>query len=310
VSRLRLGWTDAFRRYRRALKAKLPWVRRSEHRRLEGRYLGLLGLLASPPPLATQARLHALKPLEGPLAGEACLFVTHATAPPLKPHVRSHLEHLLRAGFQVALVINTELAPNAVAIDPALLGRLRAAWVRQNVGYDFAAWAHAWSRCGDLSGCARLLLVNDSIVGPLDGAAFDAMLARLRASPADLVGLTGCAGPLPHLQSFFLSLGPRALAAPACGEFFAQVRSLPEKQLVIDAYEVTLTQRLVGAGLSAAPLFEPQGEDPRSQDDTTARWEALLDAGFPFVKGSVLRSTRGGALARRRVPRHLWPAGR
>jgi hypothetical protein len=302
-------WSDGWRRWRRAFKARLPWVRRREYRRLEGRWLALLDVLAAPPRPATEARLHPLKPLEGPLSGEACFFVTHATAPALKPHVRAHLEHLLRSGFQVVLVVNTDLPLERVEVDAALLGRLRAAWARENAGFDFAAWAHAWARCGDLSGCTRLLLVNDSIVGPLDGQAFDALLARVRASPADLVGATWCAAPLPHLQSFFLSLGPRALASAACREFFEGVRILPGKDQVIDAYECTLTRRLAAGGLAAAPLFPPLGDDPRSPDDSTMRWEALLEAGFPFVKGSVLRSRRHGRRARARVPAGLLPPG-
>jgi hypothetical protein len=73
------------------------------------------------------------------------------------------------------------------------------------------------------------------------------------------------------------------------------------------AYEVTLTGRLTGAGLTSEALFPPQGNDPNAADDTVQRWEALLEAGFPFVKGSVLRSPRQGRRARARVPPGLLP---
>jgi len=302
-------WSEALRRARRALKARLPFVRRREWRRLEQRYLALLGFLAGPVRLATEARLLTVKPLVGPPAGEVCLFVAFAAGPALQPHVEIHVEHLRRAGFRVLLVVNTEQRLDQVVLPPALLERLEAAYVRENLGFDFAAWAHLWALCGDLAGCSRLLLTNDSVVGPLDGALFARMVERLRASKADLVGLTACGRPLPHLQSYFLSFGARAVASPALRRFLAEVRVLPTKELVIDAYEVTLTRQLEAAGLTAEALFPAQSDDPHSPNDTTLRWRSLLDAGFPFIKGSVLRSRREAARARARVPAGLLPPG-
>jgi hypothetical protein len=292
---------DGWRRCRHALKARLPWVRRRLYHRMDRRYLALLDAMACPAPLATEAGLHVLKSPEGPLTGEAAIFVSFAEGPVLKPYVACHLEHLLDAGFEVALVLNSDLPPERLQVAPALLARLRAAWVRPNVGFDFAGWAHAWARC-DLAGCTRLLLVNDSIVGPTDTGAYRALLARLRACQADLIALTANPLPVPHLQSYFLALGPRALAAPAIRDFFAQIRSWPTKGLVIDHYELTLTERASRAGLSTEALFQAVGRDPRNTEDTTLRWEALLEAGFPFVKGSVLRSPKLGRRARALVP--------
>lgn len=303
------SWREAFRHWRRALKARLPFVRRREWRRIEQRYLALLGFLAAPVRLATEARLLTVKPLVEPLRGEVCFFVAFAAGPALKPHVEVHVEHLRRAGFRVVLVVNTDQRLDQVVLPPALLERLEAAHVRENVGFDFAAWAHLWALGGDLSGCSRLLLVNDSVVGPLDGAQFTRMVERLRASKADLVGLTACRSPLPHLQSYFLSFGARALASPVLRRFLSGVRVLPTKELVIDAYEATLTQQLEAAGLSTEALFPAQSDGPHSPDDTTFRWSLLLDAGFPFIKGSVLRSRRQAALARAMVPDNLLPPG-
>jgi lipopolysaccharide biosynthesis protein len=96
--------------------------------------------------------------------------------------------------------------------------------------------------------------------------------------------------PHPHLQSFFLAFGPRALGAPVLRAIFDGMHALPTKELVIDAYETVLTRQLAAAGLTATALFPPLYDDPLSADDTLRRWRELVDAGFPFVKASLLRA--------------------
>lgn len=299
--------SDAFRCVRRSLKARLPYVRRREYRILRNRHDALIDAFTAWPRHATDAAIHALKPLVGAPAGEVCLFVTHAATPALMPHVRHHVECLVGAGFQVVLVVNTDLDASGIVIEPPFRDLLTAAYVRENAGFDFAAWGHAYALGSGFSGCTRLLLVNDSIVGPLHKEDFASVLSRLRASTADVVGLTENTEPHPHLQSFFLAFGPRALASEVFRRVFSGMRALPTKELAIDAYETSLTRQLAKSGLLTEALFAPLYHDRRSADDTLIRWRELIDAGFPYVKASVLRSGRHPADIRARVPAHLLP---
>ena len=299
---------DAFRRVRKAVKAHLPYVRRREYRLLAERHDALIAAFTTETRSATEAQVAVLKAPDPSLAGEICLFAAFAPATGLKPHVLPYVEALARAGFAVVLVVNTDLDYRSLRLEPALLGRLAGCIVRENVGFDFAAWGHAYSLGRGLSRCTRLLLVNDSVIGPLDEASFTALIGRLRASDADLVGLTENRTPRRHLQSYFLAFGPRALGAEAFRRAFAGMRSLPTKELVIDAYETSLTHRLGLAGLRAAALFPPLYDEPRSGDDTTARWRELVDAGLPFVKASLLRDPRHAEAVRSVVPAALLPA--
>ena len=298
---------DAFRRLRKAVKARLPYVRRREYRILRERHDALIAAFTTEARSATDAGVLVLKTPEASLAGEICLFATFAATPELKPHVRTHVQSLARAGFAVVLVANTDLDRRSLGIEPALLDCLAGCIVRENVGFDFAAWAHAHSLGGGFPRCTRLLLANDSVVGPLDEQSFAALIERLRASSADLVGLTENRTPHRHLQSYFLALGPRALASPEFRRAFAGMPALPTKELVIDAYETSLTRQFERAGLRAEALFPPLYDEPRSGDDTTARWRELIDAGFPFVKASLLRSARHGDAVRAVVPADLLP---
>lgn len=301
------GWADGLRRARRALKARLPYVRRREYRLLRARHDALIDALVARPRRAVDASCRTVKPIAGPLSGDICLFATHAAVPALKPHVVHHTRCLAEAGFAVVLVVNADDEAKSIAPGAQALDRLAGAYVRENVGFDFGAWGHGWAIGGGFPGATRLLLANDSIIGPLDEKRFEALLGRLRGSSADIVGLTENAVPHPHLQSFFLAFGPRALAAPVLRSVFDGMQALPTKELVIDAYETALTRQLVAAGLTATALFPPLYDDPLSADDTLRRWRELLDAGFPFVKASLLRAGSQAAGARACVPVALLP---
>jgi lipopolysaccharide biosynthesis protein len=299
------SFVDAFRAWRRDLKARMPYVRRREYRILRQRFDELvegLGWTALP---ATQARIATLRPLAALDAGEVCFFVSFAPVPRLKHHVTHHIEHLLRAGIQVVLVLNTELSADAFDLDPSLTDRLAGVFVRENTGFDFAAWAHLHSMCVSTSKWTRLYLVNDSIVGPLRTQDFDAMVLRIRASSADVVALTESQLPLPHLQSFFMALNSPALRNEAVKRFFQRVVSLPTKGQVIDVYETRLTQMLTRQGLRCEAVFAPLSNDPHSSNDTSFRWASLIRAGFPYIKTSIIERHRGDPEVRALVPTEL-----
>jgi lipopolysaccharide biosynthesis protein len=303
-------FSDAFRAWRRNVKAALPYVRRREHRILQRKYSEVIDGLGWTAPPATQARLHALKPLADEPAAELCLFVSHATEPSLKAHVQVHLQHLLRAGLQVVLILNTDLAPGQVRIDADLLHRLGGVYVRENVGFDFAAWAHLFVHCEGVQRCTRLFLVNDSIVGPLNASHFDQLMERVRRCGADVLGLTESQSPLRHVQSFFLVLNARALHSAVLQRVFARMLSLPTKAQVIDVYETRLTQVLTQHGLRCEALFPPLSDDPHSSNDTSFRWAELIRAGFPYVKTSILARFAGSAQLAAVVPAEFLPPPR
>ena len=301
-----MSFTDSFRAWRRDLKARMPYVRRREHRILQRRYDELIEGLGWTAPPATQAALHALKPVGADLQGDVCFFVSYAPQTTLKMHVRVHIEHLLAAGVQVVLVLNTSLAPEQMHVDADLLGRLSGAYVRDNVGFDFAAWAHLYSLCAEQAQhWTRLFLVNDSIVGPLNGAHFDRLMERVRRSSADVVGLTESQLPLRHVQSFFLVFNHTALRHPALQRVFQRMLSLPSKGQVIDVYETRLTQVLTEHGLRCEALFPPLSDDPYSSNDTSFRWAQLIQAGFPYIKASILDRFAGSAQVNALVPASL-----
>lgn len=301
-------FSDTFRQYRRWLKSKLPYVRRREYHKLQRSYEGYLESMSRGLRHATDAQVRTVSKNTTGISGDLCLFVSHAPRETLKPHVIEHIEHLLDAGFAVVLIVNTDLSLEAIDIPPGLLPRLTACYVRENFGFDFAAWVHAWLLIGRPTHLDRLLFVNDSIVGPLDSTAFNTMIGRLRTSRADMVGLTENSHPRHHVQSFFLAFSARALQAPVLLDFLDRLHALPTKDMVIELYETRLTALMQKAGLSVEALFPALSKDPWATNDTFYRWAQLIRNGFPYVKASVLSQELATADASALVPQRFRDA--
>ena len=280
--------SDIWRRWRRQIKARAPFVRRREYRIVERKYTRLLESISG---LATSANAARVQVRQLPLQrmhGDVCLFVTHAPEVVLKTHVVHHLVALMDAGVQVILIANTDLKAETLVIEADLAARLSGILVRENIGFDFGAWAHALGLL-DRTGWQRLYLVNDSIVGPLDSTPFTQMMARIKSSQSDFIGLTESLAPVRHLQSYFLVFNHRVLVEPAFDRLMRSVMNFPDKAQVVDLYECRLTQQLCALGLHFEALFPALTTDFHNSDDTLIRWMRLLEAGFPYLKTRVIQ---------------------
>jgi lipopolysaccharide biosynthesis protein len=303
-----------YKAFRKKLLALTPFIRRKRHERIVARvdrYLQLerkanesMGyLFFAPPRLATTARYVMRVPIRQPGTDELCLFVTHSPNRHLKPHVIDHVNALLDAGIAVILIANTDLDPSSLEISPEFAARLHGCMIRENVGYDFAAWAHAYSLIDPATIRRRLYLINDSIVGPLDGAAYQLLLQRVREAHADFVGLTCNPDSHEHLQSYFLVFNDRLLHSETYDRFMRGVFNLPSKQNVVDCYEIWLTPFLVQQGFKGFAVFPNLASDPPPRrNDTLYSWRQLIDAGFPFIKSSLLIEPATAEEARALLP--------
>ena len=283
---------DVWRTWRRQFKARLPYVRKREHRVLQKKYADLIEAVDGLATPAAHARVSAVQAPSACLLGEVCFFVSFASQPDLKPHVVTHVTKLLDAGFAVVLTVNTDLPSHEICIPKNLAQRLSGVLVRENTGFDFGAWAHTYALCEshgiDASKWTRLLLVNDSIVPSPNPVHFARMLERVRASPAALVGLTESLMPQRHVQSYFLVLNGVALRHAFVQASLHGMLNFPTKSQVIDVYETRWTGLLQAQGLRCEALFPSLSTDPLSSDDTSLRWAELLELGFPYLKTRVL----------------------
>jgi hypothetical protein len=264
--------------------------------------LALPGLAGSAPSLLRKA-------MNLDQAIEVCLFVTHSTEARLKPHVRDHVASLAAEGIDVVLIVNTTLPFEDFSLDEGMVALLAGCLIRANLGFDFAAWAHAYSLQQRLPRWQRIYLVNDSIVGPLGQDSFAAMIATIRSMRADFIGLTGNPLPQPHLQSYFMVINQRLLHSAVFDHLMRGIVNLPTKEDVIAQYETQLTRYLSAQGFECGPVFPAISTDPSHTNDTVCNWAPLIELGFPFIKTSVLAEFGTSPDGRRLVPAKYLPTG-
>jgi tetratricopeptide (TPR) repeat protein len=219
---------------------------------------------------------------------EVALFVTHSPHGRLKPHVPHYLESLKRQRISAVLIVNADKPSEAADINFAT--GIDGVFVRQNEGYDFAAWAHILRLHPKLFDAKVLYLLNDSVIGPTNDIAFRNILTRLRNSPADVVGLTENFDRAWHIQSYFVALKHHALSSAELRKFINGIVSYTDIEDVINEFEVRFAAILKAAGLHCEPMFAATD----ARDPTTYHWKRLLQSGFPFVKVKTIRDGFAG----------------
>ena len=230
--------------------------------------------------LAADAEIHCFKAPS--FDNEVAVFVTYARDNELKPHVLHYVQSLRRERISVVLIINAE-RPLMVSTG-GLSSQVDGLFVRQNEGYDFAAWAHVLQLHRGLLEASILYLINDSLIGPIDQSEFSDLINEIRDSKADVIGLTENLEKCWHLQSYFLAFKERALKSAAFDEFMQAVVCFEDKRDVVREYELRLANVLKAAGLDCEPVFRARD----AHNPTTGHWKELLESRFPFVKTEVI----------------------
>lgn len=218
----------------------------------------------------------------GVASGPICLFVAYAADGRLFGHTIRYCRSLRQAGMRLLLVVITD-RPDLACLDP---GReaADAVLVRENSGYDFAAWAEALRLVPEVWDAPEIWFANDSVYH--SPRLLPAMLDRARASRADVVALTASEEVSPHFQSYFFGLKAPPDRRAGARAFWGEVRALADKLQVIRDYEVRQKSVLEAAGLSVDVLY-PMA--PGQKNHLHESWRTLLGAGFPFVKVELLR---------------------
>jgi lipopolysaccharide biosynthesis protein len=197
------------------------------------------------------------------------------------------IAELQRLGYRV-VVSSTSPAPGPLDFASADV-RLDELTVlrRPNEGYDFGSWAVATVARAELLDRPYVLMLNDSLVGPF--APLDDVVAHFEETTADVWGMVESNQFAPHLQSFFRGFRFGVLAEPAMRRFWRDLRVVPDKFALIQAYEFGFTEFLVRHAFTTTQFVHHSEVVGEGQNPTMLGWRALLDAGVPFVKRELVR---------------------
>lgn len=157
---------------------------------------------------------------------------------------------------------------------------------RENIGYDFGSWASALHALPWIAKAPRVLLTNDSMVGPF--SSLEAISKASARSNADIFSLTESLDMAHHPQSFFLEFRGGILADRPWQRFFNSVRPQDQKMSVVEAYETRLGDWAIRHGYSWEPMLSGWFGASRAGNPTLESFAALLDTGAPFIKRNIL----------------------
>jgi lipopolysaccharide biosynthesis protein len=179
-------------------------------------------------------------------------------------NVKMLLEALIKV-FPKVLVVSTGGLSKVV---PECFPRVEVIQ-RPNVGYDFYSYKVGALALLKDSELTDLVFCNSSIA-VLDSAKFEAALYEvLSPNSSDLVGLTASSQFEFHVQSYLFRLRLSEPVRKFARNFFGSVRPRNFKEEVIFDYEIGLTRRALGFGLSVSSAYRPTVEDALAQ---TFRW--------------------------------------
>lgn len=195
------------------------------------------------------------------------------------------LGEFVAAGYS-AVMVSAATCPEPLIFDQPDLTRDVTVLRRPNVGYDFGSWAcllHAYPRA---KSAARLVLANDSLVGPFES--LSPILDGFDACPTDIWGITGTTQDTAHLQSHFVGYKDGVLTEPVLSRFWDDVRLERTKRDLILRYEIGLSRLAFAEGYVLAAHFPWNWVTSLGGNPTSAGWRRLIMRGFPFVKREIV----------------------
>ena len=189
---------------------------------------------------------------------------------------------------------------------------------RPNVGYDFASWKAGLAAAEPWDGFDRVLVTNDSVVGPM--LPLGLILGEAAPRDVDFWGMTSSGEHSPHVQSWFVVFERPVIRSGLLHGFWRALEPVSDRYVVVRRYEVGLSRLLLAGGFTMGSWFRPTPLDaararvrlrralrqmPERQraalaatrstwrrpqwNPTYVLWDAVLDRRLPFVKLEVLR---------------------
>lgn len=218
-----------------------------------------------------------------------CLFATWTESTVLNPADISFITQLAANYDRVVVCTNERHIANAHEVSG-----LKVSWLvtRQNAMRDFGLWFRVLEHLPALPHVRRIALVNDSCQVV---AALEPTIVRMRATGAELWGMTHNIQGHPHLQSYFLEFcGTRALR-----ELIAWTQNFNFDTLVnlgvrdvVERFEIGLGLMCSERGIALHVAFPTgllrsfSGPLSRKEHDNVSwhHWDRLLLMGCPFLK--------------------------
>ena len=219
-----------------------------------------------------------------------CVFSHFDAAGRILPYVQRYLSELVRCGFELHLVTTS---PNLRSSDRLEVERAGVrVHCRENVGMDFGSWQWALNHVVPLGEVDWLLLVNDSVFGPIFD--LEPLFCAQFAKNWDFWGITDSYEVAWHLQSYFLCFRGDVARSEAFRKVFEVDFTRLTKRSIIRRGEISLSQSLHRSGFRGAAVcpFDALRKlrNFGQCNATHFYWDQLIARlRCPFVKRELIR---------------------
>jgi lipopolysaccharide biosynthesis protein len=191
---------------------------------------------------------------------------------------RFTLERLRDIGIPVFVVCAT---PSPDSLPQGLSSYCDALYWKGLAGYDFSGYTLALREISRRSPGADVLVMNDSVFGP-----FSDLREVIAKAPWDLTGFTASNQLTNHIQSYaFILRGVNKTRMAKLSTVFFPYFAMSNANAVICLQETRLA-RVAARHMKVGALW--YGDCDEVIDPTLVRPLELLDAGFPFLKRSLI----------------------
>src|SRR5258708_1033384 len=182
-----------------------------------------------------------------------CYFSGYTEFPDYPDYVFYFLKRIIEAGFEIIFISSGQIRDNTLE----RLQKICSVVIqKENKGADFGAWKAGLSLTEYGKKSNMLLFANDSIPGPF--FSLKPVLKEFLGNDLDLYGLTASVEGTHHIQSSFLFISYKIFSSDTWQEFWNDLPCYPEKDNIINDYEVEFSKKILSAGFRYGTWFDKQ----------------------------------------------------
>lgn len=222
-----------------------------------------------------------------------CLYAAYSSRSKMTNAMIEAVNQLSAQGLDVILCLAVD--DTSMDIDLADFERLAGVVIRENKGYDFAAWGCAIRLISEITLAKRVFFINDSVF--ILPSILPEFIKLVCDEDADFIAATESFQFNHHAQSYFMVFQGRALVSSDFKNYWRNVDIFSDKRDVIHGHELRLLPRVQDEwGLEVKILFEMQDIFPEARPEdysllnvSHTYWDYLVSLGLPFVKVELIR---------------------
>jgi lipopolysaccharide biosynthesis protein len=229
------------------------------------------------------------------ISNNLLVYAAHISREIVPAFIIENANFFIKEGYQPIFVITFSSSVNFESIVKNISSQISGAriFVRKNYGKDFGSFKDVLSRIENKNSINKIILQNDSLIGPLYKSNFYRDLLNIKA---DIKGISESYDHLYHLQSSFILVNNK-YAIDCLFDFFKNYAVFKSRIFVVLFGEIGLTQFFISKGMTAKPLvsiFGPLAHCENSNSNIALNpqhcfgSELFLDFNIPFLKRELL----------------------